>query len=330
MPRTDVISLLLPITLLTITASVQSGETNNKQTISSPLISSQHKFSQADDKWQQHVNSLRAVKLEAGCGRMQNRLVTFEDGSKACARYRLNTHLMQGEIYSYALGKLLGITNLAPLATSLPDLKVNQWSRVPDAIHQANWQSNKLVILTKYIPDATEVVLPEKLKSMTNFSITPRDITPDNAEELAQWSDMIVFDYIVGNMDRLVNSLHNQQWNANIMKMPIHNLMRKDNSLIFLDNEDGLFHGYQILDRYSQYHEQSLQSICVFRESTYNHIKQLLHTDNLLNTIQEEVKGMDPRILKYLPKISNKTIKLLRDRLSRVFDHINNCSSRYS
>jgi hypothetical protein len=39
---------------------------------------------------------MKIVKMGDGCGRMQNRMLTFRDASKACARYRLNIDQMQG------------------------------------------------------------------------------------------------------------------------------------------------------------------------------------------------------------------------------------------
>lgn len=318
------------VTAILTLAAAFSNDITYTATISTVLLNSNHNIQLTDSDWQTKISSLRAVKIEPGCGRMQNRLVTFNDGTKACARYRLNTHLMQGEIYSYIIGKLLKIPNMTPLSTTLPDLRLEQWSRVGSAVLEANWQSNKLLILTKYIPGTTEVMLPEKLKSMRVNSITPEDITPNNERILAQWSDMIVFDYVVGNMDRLVSSLHNKQWNSNIMDMPVHNLARKDNSLIFFDNEDGLFHGYKILDRYTQYHEQSLQTVCVFRKSTVDSITTLLQSDNLMDTLTTAAREIDPRILKYLPKISSKTINMLRTRLLSVSKHIKSCLNRFS
>ena len=48
-------------------------------------------FTEADiEDWNFVCRSSRVVKLEEGCGRMQNRLLTFEAGAKSCCRYRLN------------------------------------------------------------------------------------------------------------------------------------------------------------------------------------------------------------------------------------------------
>lgn len=285
----------------------------------------------SDDKWQNFVSNSRVVKVEPGCGRMQNRLITFEDGAKACARYRLNTNLMQGEIYSYYVAKLLQIDNLPPLAVSKPDINSDQWQKVADQVLEANWQSNKLLILTKYITDTHEVTLPQILKTLDSGEIivTPEQTTPENSDIFSQWSDMIVFDYIVGNMDRLVNSLHNKQWNANIMESSVHNLAQKNNKLIFFDNEDGLFHGYRILDRYSHYHEQSLKSVCVFSKSTAESILNLVQSGDVTHTLTELISHDQPDVLQYLPKISSKTSKILSQRLANVADHIRGCAAKY-
>ncbi len=46
------------------------------------------------------------------CGRELNRFVEFEDGSKACARYRsAHSEFVQGELMAFYLARLLGITN---------------------------------------------------------------------------------------------------------------------------------------------------------------------------------------------------------------------------
>lgn len=47
------------------------------------------------------------------CGRPKNQFVTLVDGSKACARYRSpHDYLIQGEVMSFYLARLLGILNV--------------------------------------------------------------------------------------------------------------------------------------------------------------------------------------------------------------------------
>ena len=62
----------------------------------------------------QHLVSLK-------CGRKKNRLVLFEDGSKACCRYRDGSNVsiqVQGELMSFYLGRLLGISNIPVVVLS--------------------------------------------------------------------------------------------------------------------------------------------------------------------------------------------------------------------
>ncbi|KAF6020650.1 hypothetical protein EB796_000054 [Bugula neritina] len=325
-----VITVYTSLLCVMMEVKVTGAYVDSKVSPSVYINSSSEPISADEGQWAGHVAQLVAVKVQTGCGRMQNRLVTFEDGTKACARYRVNSNLMQGEIYSYFLAQLLGIKNLPPLALALPDINTRQWSRVADAVLQSQWQADKLIILTKYISNINEVVLPQKLKGLLKEGVTPKDLTQNNMELYAQWSDLIIFDYIIGNMDRLVNSLHNQQWNSEIMDMPVHNLARKDNSLLFLDNEDGLFHGYRIMNRYSQYHEQSLHTVCVFRASTVSHIERLLQANDLGQMLIDVVQKHEPKTLKYLPRISNKTMDTLTQRISNVMEHIRKCEQQYS
>lgn len=320
-------------TLLLITLFHISKQSTLDLLNSSPvfLTSTVKKSPITDDSgWQEYVSRARVVKLEEGCGRMQNRLVTFEDGTTACARYRLNLNLMQGEIYSFYLAKLLKIDNLPPLALTRPDIKTDQWSRVSNQVLEANWQSNKLLILTKYIQNTHQVALPKVLRTMDSGSVViPEEITPENVDIFSQWSDLIIFDYIVANMDRLINSLHNKQWNANIMESSVHNLAQKDKTLIFFDNEDGMFHGYRILDRYSSYHEQSLAAVCVFSRSTASSILKLVQSDNAVTALNDLLSRAQPEAQKYLPRLPSKTGKTLVHRLKAVADHIRQCVDKY-
>ena len=51
----------------------------------------------------------------------KNRLVLFEDGSKACCRYRDGSNVnnqIQGELMSFYLGRLLGISNIPVVVLS--------------------------------------------------------------------------------------------------------------------------------------------------------------------------------------------------------------------
>ena len=145
--------------------------------------------------------------------------------------------------------------------------------------------------------------------------------------DLLQWSDLIVFDYLTANLDRLVNNMFNRQWNAEMMNNPAHNLERtKGGSLVFLDNESGLFHGYRLLEKYHSYHESLLASLCVFRARTANAVKVLHKADSVGDELHKLFSEGEVHH-RHLPSIPEKNVSVLKDRLAKVYDQIVKCEA---
>lgn len=322
--------------------------------------------------WDSYVSQSEIVKMEPGCGRMQNRLVTFKDGIQACVRYRQNTDQIQGEIFSFYVGRLLNLTNLAPSVVKVVDLKDKLWRNVAKDIAVAQWNTNRAVVLTQYIPSLESATIPEVFKpsnrhlnkydilkmsqkendtdakqtlldKLKSKKVKPdKDIETQNFDhidmklskktvndflELAQWSDLIIFDYLTANLDRIVNNLFNFQWNVNIMDGPAHNLARKMDSglLVFLDNESGLLHGYRLLKKYNVYHGLMLDNLCVFRKRTI---------DSLMNLYSQSVgaklssifhKKNSVVIRDILPPLPDKNAKILQERIGKVLSQVDKC-----
>lgn len=318
--------------------------------------------------WTDYVHGVGAqiVQLDQDrCGRMQNRLLTFADGTLACARYRQNIDQIQGELFSFYLGQFLNLTNLAPTALQVVDEQDQFWANASMGVRQAGWKALRPVVLTQHIPGLEPAGIPthfqkplerhlnkfdvknitlglDRMKnslfegnsnddddeqgagaapaavgvernllsdkaplsssssatkiwpSINWFNIksskddkgrsgdqgdddadrhgyTPQQLR--NLVELAQWSDLVVFDYLIAHLDRVVNNLYNFQWNADIMEAPAHNLAKdKSDLLLFLDNESGLLHGYRLLEKYEAYHSLLLENLCVFRRSTIDQV----------------------------------------------------------
>ncbi|XP_011182954.2 extracellular serine/threonine protein kinase four-jointed [Zeugodacus cucurbitae] len=336
-------------------------------------------FSAQDTRdWNAYVTSETAVqRLEAGCGRMQNRLLIFRDGTRACARYRQNTDQIQGELFSFYLGRLLNMTNLAPSAILTVNVESEKWSNVVHDITQAQWKQQRPVVLTRWLPNLEPAGIPQpfqpidrhlnkqdvwnitlaltttdgmggsasadesdnmfhrdshSLDSSINISITPNSLALERLVELAQWSDLIVFDYLIANLDRVVNNLYNFQWNAEIMAAPAHNLARQSNSqlLIFLDNESGLLHGYRLLKKYEAYHGLLLNNLCVFREPTIRALRQLREAGagRKLREIFEQTASAEVRDV--LPTLPDKSVKTLNDRIDRVLGQVDKCKQMIS
>ncbi|CAH1407246.1 unnamed protein product [Nezara viridula] len=280
------------------------------------------------ERWRRFIKSNPVVKIEEGCGRMQNRMLTFEDGTKACCRYRQNTDQIQGELFSFYLGRLLGITNLAPSALGVVQSRDPVWSKVRSQINLAQWAEERPVVLTKYVDDLGPAQIPKSLRTPSR-KLHPQDVQGDKERliELAQWSDLIVFDYLTANLDRIVNNLYNLQWNPGMMDAPAHNLAKssKSNLLLFLDNESGLLHGYRLLDKYESYHSVLLNALCVFRRSTVEMVEQLRRSGNVGDLLNSRLSSERDAI----PGLPDKSARILNDRLNRVHDQVEWCKKQY-
>lgn len=280
------------------------------------------------ERWRRFIKSNPVVKIEEGCGRMQNRMLTFEDGTKACCRYRQNTDQIQGELFSFYLGRLLGITNLAPSALGVVQSRDPVWSKVRSQINLAQWAEERPVVLTKYVDDLGPAQIPKSLRTPSR-KLHPQDVQGDKERliELAQWSDLIVFDYLTANLDRIVNNLYNLQWNPGMMDAPAHNLAKssKSNLLLFLDNESGLLHGYRLLDKYESYHSVLLNALCVFRRSTVEMVEMLRRSGNVGDLLNSRLSSERDAI----PGLPDKSARILNDRLNRVHDQVEWCKKQY-
>lgn len=337
-------------------------------------------FSKRDsEQWMSYLetNTTEIVKIEQGCGRMQNRLVTFNDGIQACVRYRQNTDQIQGELFSFFLGRMLNLTNLAPSTAAVINWDSKLWSQVKEHITESQWKTSRPVVLTKWIPDLEPSGIPDQFRplerhlnrddvrniTMDDGAMKPTQILIDRLKpkhiadsnqnarklwqkkkivlsdrmfsrfvELAQWSDLIIFDYLIANLDRVVNNLYNFQWNADIMDAPAHNLAKQVNSelLVFLDNESGLLHGYRLLKKYEAYHGLLLDNLCVFRKPTVDALKFLRDNNpgEQLNEFFE--RTTTSRVREVLPPLPEKSIKILSDRIDRVLQQVQKCQDNFS
>lgn len=295
--------------------------------------------------WSEYVNKAVAIRLENGCGRMQNRLVTFQDGLKGCVRYRQNTDQIQGELFSFYLAQILKLPNLAPSAVSIVDLNSPLWTNLHNEIATAQWNSNRPIVLTQFISNLNSANIPAVFKplerhlnkfdviNMTKNGLLDNNDLLKNLVELAQWSDLIIFDYLTANLDRIVNNLYNYQWNVNIMDAPAHNLARKSDSelLVFLDNESGLLHGYRLLKKYEIYHSILIDNLCVFRRQTANIIKKLKTKGNIGILLRDMFEKRNSATVKdILPTLPDKSVKILNERIDRVYAQITKCESIFS
>ncbi|XP_046682873.1 extracellular serine/threonine protein kinase four-jointed [Homalodisca vitripennis] len=314
-------------------------------------------FGDEDDrKWNDFVQRTAIVRIERGCGRMQNRLVIFEDGTRACCRYRQNTDQIQGEIFSYYLGRLLRLPNVVPSTLLMINSSDWQWMSVSNQLKTSQWAEDHPVVLTKFVDDLLPAHIPLALKTFTKDVLTTgtndgvllkgNDVllnlftnsdpkrtldvakwmkSDNDAIEMAQWSDLIIFDYLTANLDRVVNNLYNLQWNPDMLSSPTHNLQRVSVSdlLVFLDNESGLLHGYRLLDKYEPYHNLLLDALCVFRKSTIDAVTSLSTSKHLGSLLSRHLPAQD-----MLPSLPEKNVNFLNQRVRRILRQVEDCSRK--
>ncbi|XP_012683570.1 four-jointed box protein 1-like [Clupea harengus] len=284
--------------------------------------------------WRQRARGNLVVSLESGCGRVSNQLATFSDGSKACVRYGINADQIQGETLSYYLANLLGITNIPPIILSRLDVDGEQWGSVRQRVDGLQWSAGAIVSLTEWVANLTGVVTPAPLRQESRglHPLLPEleNKTIAGLLELVQWTDLIIFDYLTANFDRLVSNLFSLQWDARVMERDTSNLLRTPSGdLVFIDNEAGLVHGYRVLDMWERYHSTVLSSVCLFRKATAQHIIDLHRSRDTRMRLLELYRDREP-LATELGFLSDEHARTLQNRIDRLYKHILNCKDKYS
>ncbi|XP_074488366.1 four-jointed box protein 1 [Sebastes fasciatus] len=285
--------------------------------------------------WRERARTNRVVKLEPGCGRISNQLATFADGTKACVRYGINADQVQGETLTYYLATLLGITNLPPLVLSqLSGDSEQQWAAVRTRIGGLQWSDGAVVSLTEWVSNLTGVVTPAPLRQERSSGLHPdvelRNKTLLELLELMQWSDLIMFDYLTANFDRLVSNLFSLQWDSRVMERDTNNLLKTPRGdLVFIDNEAGLVHGFRVLNMWEKYHNTVLGSVCVFRRRTVQRVAELHMRRDVRKRLLELYRDSEPLLSLELGFLSDEHAGVLQERIDRLHKHILHCKGRY-
>ncbi|XP_070591116.1 four-jointed box protein 1 [Erythrolamprus reginae] len=291
--------------------------------------------------WLRAAREARVVSLErGGCGRSSNRLARLSDGSRACVRYGINPEQIQGEALSYHLAGLLGIQErLPPLALSRVEARGGQWAEVRDELRGSHWAEGAVVSLARWVDNLTDVVAPAPWQAEAGVPGTGRRLQPLAAGELrglrqaqlvelVQWSDLILFDYLTANFDRLVSNLFSLQWDPRVMHRATSNLHRAPNGgLVFIDNEAGLVHGYRLLAMWDKYNEPLLRSVCVFREATAQRVRELHRLRNAASELLRLYRTREP-LAEMVGFLSDQQAQMLQERVDFVHKHILHCKAK--
>ncbi|MEE6527062.1 hypothetical protein FKM82_028135 [Ascaphus truei] len=284
-------------------------------------------------RWQESARSARVVSLERGCGRSVNRLATLSDGSRACVRYGINPEQIQGEALSFYLSRLLGLRGVPPCVLS----KVGsaQWGPVQSELGATGWAPGALLSLTPWVHNLSAVLPPRSLRA-EDGRLRPlrEELTqlPGRAGllDLAQWGELILFDYLTANFDRLVSNLFSLQWDRRIMLRGTSNLQRAPGgALVLLDNEAGLAHGYRLRDTWDKYNEQLLGAVCLFRRGAVRALREL-HAGRSAARELHALYGRAEPLSAELGPLSEAQAQILQERVGRAYGHVMSCQDRYS
>lgn len=286
------------------------------------------------------VHRGRVVSLERGCGRGPNRLATLSDGSKACCRYRpIQWKEIRGEFFAYHLNNLLGMHNAPPATLVKINFASPQWREVKDAAIEAEWTDHSTIIMTQFMEELTEETIPPVLREngalLTNKEL--ESASPEEKSRILQWSDLVVFDFIMGHSDRIFNTLFNLQWNARMLQNPVHNLLKtkKDEKLLLFDNESGFWMGYKMgwkdPVKY-ELQERFLKKMCVFRNSTLEKVKYLLCGDKAdgdketaTKRLERYIKSIDETSFMMVESLSKEQNSEFESRLKLVLEQVKTC-----
>ena len=282
------------------------------------------------------MRTLSVVSLEQGCGSMKNRLATLEDGTPVCCRYRDGGKQLRGDVYSYHFNRLLGMWNIPPTVAVKLDLSSKQWRNVRANATQAGWKSGFSIVISQFVNELQDEHFPSSLRNRSSlFPLTATSLLnlsiPD-VKQLMEWTDMIVFDFIIGHNDRLFNALLNSKWNSHMMERAVHNLKKtKYSDLVFLDNESGFEFGYDVAEKEEEYFKLQisfLERICVFRSSTIRALSKLGSVGNTPPSavLERYIRHVDPSSYSALSVWRTRSQKEFDQRVRKTLERVHECT----
>ena len=141
--------------------------------------------------------------------------LTFSDGVHGCARYREpDQQLVLGQVMSFYLARLLGLHNVPAVVLSQVDPNHPVWRDAMEDVTRSEWRLGSMVSIAQWIPHLTGDTMPSILVSAlashttidtsehNDVTLSLHHLSVGEAAQLAQWSDLLVFDYLTGNDDR--------------------------------------------------------------------------------------------------------------------------------
>lgn len=278
------------------------------------------------------AHKLKIVNITKGCSDYEKRMLILEDGTKVCCKHRVNYQQLQSELYSFHFSRILNIYNVPPAILAKVDYTTAQWLDVSSEASKAGLRHGMIVVLTQYIDKLLPTYIPDLLQAKgdillpTNYSFK---MTPERTiHQLIQWTNLIIFDYLTANSDRVMNALANMQWNPRVVGMPVHNLYEtSQGAIVFIDNESGFWLGYKLAsesDTHKRLQKSYITKICIVDGTVLHAIKELLDIGG--DVLRKRVVEYDPLSCRYIPMVQASITDELENRLVFTLTSINSCT----
>ncbi|XP_074660090.1 four-jointed box protein 1-like [Tubulanus polymorphus] len=284
------------------------------------------------------------------CGGPNNKYLVLHGRIEVCARNRSpHDKLIAGELLSFHLSQLLGLNNVPAVVLSYvnPAKPNSQWYK--RNLTAISWQPGKLVAFIHWInnlnTDESQVKIPgillqayEQSEPLDFRSSSLANTTWTTLVQVAQWTDLILFDYITANYDRIASMQDGAylQNRPSIMHESIRNLRRSADtgSLWFFDNESGLLDAYELINQprsqFPSFHRRMLRSVCIFRKSTVERLAWLATMDKPVQYLLQYTRRREPLTASLMPVIDAHEYfhKDFRERIQDVHSWITSCKNR--
>lgn len=249
-----------------------------------------------------------------------NRLVTLSNGERVFIKVRYGYPKFQGELMSYYLNCYLQMWNVPPTALACVNTSTREWINLTHPFSLSHGEF-ECFIATMYVEGLSDNVhIPNFLGKgigLETISTTPRELG-----HLMEWSDMILFDYLCGHDDRLVNHLLVPHIDFQVPLKSISNLVKTSSGdLVLIDNEKTFHKSYSSarsdpVERSRQLHY--LRSVSVFRKQTVERVCQLCSEEDPALTIEEYININDPVSLLIVSKLLPEDRCDFKKRLSHI------------
>ncbi|XP_060561256.1 four-jointed box protein 1-like, partial [Ruditapes philippinarum] len=160
----------------------------------------------------QKINTLKEGTTYM-CGTSKGGIVTLQDGTIMCAKYKRKQRSVYAEVLSYYLSRLLNMDNIPEVFLARIDPSSPRWKDVDP--RKLSWDEDEIIALVTWQKNCKlKTLMPATIREayfrqetitskLINSSWTLQN-NPGMLSELIQWGTILIFDDLIGHFDRLV------------------------------------------------------------------------------------------------------------------------------